>query len=556
MKILIFATLFFILFVVVKTTENNIDKNLTYYMAIKQNTTGIKELERRILEEISNIDSEHYGKFMTIKEINNLLSPSLTCIEKIRKWIDTYDVNIVKKYSDSLVFRIYEDKFVMNDIQNCVDFIEPLIPASNIRKHISKVRNNENYGVDGVDRGFVTREVLMRMYNFDGDYVMKNRSSVGAMEYQGRNGFSQRDMVTVQLASGVPKNEVADNHIIGNNNSNYPDGESLLDMAVIWMAAANVDLWYEDFDGWMYSWAVDFYNRENIPQVVSISWGWNELYQCIPGLGVCNNSRIYVERSNVEFMKIVARGTTIVVSSGDAGSPGRTNEMCDRERPHINAVFPGGSPWVTSVGATYVEESNNLDKNNLDKNDNNNLCHVVKCATGTSEAMTSYNKTGWTSGSGFTRWNETPKWQKKHVEKYLKNSKSLPNSTYFNSEGRGYPDVSAFGHMCALFDHGWTGGDGTSCSSPIMAGIIAYLNDFQQRRGKPRLGFANPLLYRMYEEHSDAFNDISKGDSACTETMCCGQDYGFRPEKGMWDVVSGLGTPNIGEMIKYLEKNI
>ena len=59
-------------------------------------------------------------------------------------------------------------------------------------------------------------------------------------------------------------------------------------------------------------------------------------------------SEQYVQRSNTEFLKIAARGVSIIVASGDAGSPGRTGEGCQNG---INAVFPGSSPWVTSVGA-------------------------------------------------------------------------------------------------------------------------------------------------------------------------------------------------------------
>lgn len=57
----------------------------------------------------------------------------------------------------------------------------------------------------------------------------------------------------------------------------------------------------------------------------------------------------------------------------------------------------------------------------------------------------------------------------------------------------------------------------------------------------------------MYEHDNTIFNDISKGDSGCTESTCCGDQFGFTPKAGMWDVVSGLETPNIRKMTKYLD---
>ena len=38
----------------------------------------------------------------------------------------------------------------------------------------------------------------------------------------------------------------------------------------------------------------------------------------------------------------------VAVVAGEA-----TSETCDEERP-VNPVFPGSSPWVTSLGATFV----------------------------------------------------------------------------------------------------------------------------------------------------------------------------------------------------------
>ena len=61
----------------------------------------------------------------------------------------------------------------------------------------------------------------------------------------------------------------------------------------------------------------------------------------------------------MEYIKLGLRGITITVSSGDAGAPGRTNEECIDNTNTVHAVFPGSSPFVTSVGATYVIKSNN-----------------------------------------------------------------------------------------------------------------------------------------------------------------------------------------------------
>ena len=86
---------------------------------------------------------------------------------------------------------------------------------------------------------------------------------------------------------------------------------------------------------------------------------------------------------------------------------------------------------------------------------------------------------------------------------------------------------------------------------PIMAGLIANLNAHQVYRGRPILGYVNPVLYNIYRQHPLAFNDMTWGNSSCTEYGCCSSEYGFTAIP-KWDAVGGLGTPNIDEIKKYL----
>ena len=540
------------------------------HFALKQNKEGVNMLRNYVLNECSNIHSKNYGKYLDIKTIQKMTQPSTGVIKLAMRFINKFlkiNSNNCFVFGDSIscsvsmnhLANLYKMRTTINQHipKSLFDFVE--FPMKNMSKRLRFGKKYNHLKNNVVDSGFVTREVLLDFYNMPSEhgekgFVNKTNVSAGAMEYQGQSGFSQTDMMKAQVASNVPSNNVTNDHIIGVN-QNDPDGESELDMAVIWWSAANVDLWYEDWTGWMYSWAQDFLKRprDKRPQVVSLSWGWNERDQC--SITSCNSSKVYVERTDIEFMKIAAMGTTIVVASGDAGSPGRTNELCDSGNDNINPVFPGSSEWVLSVGATFVSNRNGTKNYNW----TTPMCNHLTCVKGTTEEMTTFSQTGWTSGSGFSAWTATPKWQKNHVQKYLKSGVQLPDAKYFNRNGRAYPDVSAFGHNCGMYDEdegGWTGEDGTSCSAPVIAGIITYLNNFQLSRGKPLLGFVNPLLYTIYEADPLSFHDIRFGNSSCTESACCGNQFGFVPQKGMWDVVSGLGTPDISRITTFLQKNI
>ena len=191
------------------------------------------------------------------------------------------------------------------------------------------------------------------------------------------------------------------------------------------LVAKNADIWFWDDGGWLLSFATNFFNTKNVPNVISMSWGWAEDNQCnITSCGKLT-SQMYVDRVNSEYVKIGLRGVSILVSSGDAGAAGRTSESCDISRP-VNPVMPGSSPWITSVSTTFVNSS---DKSVKWKSQ---LCHENMCPSGTTEFPTNFDWTDWTTGGGFSIYNKVPNWQNEVVNNYLKSGVKLPSK--FNSK--------------------------------------------------------------------------------------------------------------------------
>lgn len=574
---------------------------LTFYIALKQNVNGIKQLESYILNHLSNIDSELYGHYLTPFQIMKFTAPEKYNVDQVINWL--IDNNVVYEFmgdsfkciapvnkinelfnvqmhlyqnliTDKVKFRSINDYVIPKEILSYIDFIDgisnPLYPGNGKKINVGQKDNSD------VSKGSFSLEVMKRLYNmndygkntlFDTDFlceygicftVNNYNCSLGAMEFDQFCGFSNRDLLVGQTANGVKKNPITKDHIIGTKES--PDTESELDVQVMYWAKPDATLWYEVSDNWIYSWAVDFVNRVDVPEVVSLSWGYSERDQC--SITKCNNitSQQYIARCNIELMKLAARGITVVVSSGDAGSPGRTNENCDSSQDsdgfwsNINADFPGCSPWVLSVGATYLITSNNS-FNYTTPICTDYLSHNITCSNGVSEAGIYFNKTYWTTGGSFTHWDSRPVWQEANVDAYLKSGVVLPENKFFNYSNRAYPDVTAVGHNCIIKAEGsWQNVDGTSCSAPVFAGIIAHLNSVQKQINKPVLGFVNPLLYKMHHDDPSTFNDITDGTTQCTESTCCDDNFGFRSTTG-WDPVSGLGSPNIGKMVEYLMHN-
>ncbi|KAK8869038.1 tripeptidyl-peptidase 1 [Apiospora arundinis] len=251
--------------------------------------------------------------------------------------------------------------------------------------------------------------------------------------------------------------------------------------------------------------------QKDIPQVISISYTDDE--QAVP--------RSYADQVCDRFSYLALRGVSVLVASGDAGAQGTRFSDCkgpDSE-PRFIPTFPASCPWVTTVGATARWGG----------------------AVGFSSA-------------GFSNYYPRPEWQNAVVEKYLANNTQVgvPEDSWFawNKSGRAYPDLSLLGTDFLVLNRNIpTPTKGTSASTPVVAAMIALLNDIRLKKGMPVLGYLNPILYRS-DVAEGGFTDVTDG----VINGCSNQDHqqsAFRAAPG-WDAASGLGTPDFAKLRKLL----
>ncbi|SPQ96371.1 unnamed protein product (mitochondrion) [Plasmodiophora brassicae] len=521
--------------------------------------------------DLSNPDSPSYGKWMSRAAIKSLVSPPEEETTPIIEWLMSYGVrkDHIANFGDSLrvtapvkcvesLFQTELYSFVHETGRTLVrqfgpcsipSYLAPIIqlvtaisdfPVGKPRvlRHLSGRQSDEGYNV--------VPSTLSSLYKIE-DGVDARGCSQAAIEFQDDASYSPADLK--QFYADVAINTTAISHTVGPFDSDYPDAEATLDVQYIASVGVDSTNWYWTADNWMYDFAVDFMEAEEVPLVISLSWGWSEVAQCdvdndCSTLGI--DSKEYVKRTNIEFMKIGLRGVSILVASGDSGSNGRTDPDCQDAVFH--PAFPASSPFVTSVGATQLNDPSEV----VDPVEP--ICKTSSCAAGGTEVAVSFDASGFASGGGFSVYSTRPQYQDDAVSDYLNNTKSLPPKTMFSETGRGYPDVAALGHnyLCIL-DGEVTPVGGTSASAPAFAGVISILNAIRLKRSEPPLGFLNPFLYLMAKEHPAAFFDITDGDNRCTEDGCGSSCHGFSAAKG-WDPVTGLGTPNVAEMIKYMSQ--
>jgi len=210
-----------------------------------------------------------------------------------------------------------------------------------------------------------------------------------------------------------------------------------------------------------------------------------------------------VATQHQKFLKLAALGVNVFVSSGDAGS---------------NPDASGHSP----TGPTQAEYSAS------------DSCAIGVGGTSLQLAAdgTAANETGWAAGGGGRSiFFDRPPWQV---------GTGVPSGTQ-----RLVPDVSltadpsegAFLIFQGTPEPG-TGIGGTSWSAPVWAGFCALINEARANAGQPLLPFLNPLIYPLLG--TPAFRDITSGSNGA-----------FQAQVG-YDLVTGLGVPNVKELLQAL----
>jgi kumamolisin len=218
------------------------------------------------------------------------------------------------------------------------------------------------------------------------------------------------------------------------------------------------------------------------------------------GLGESFMSPAEVQTEHIKFLHLAAAGVNVFVSSGDAGSnPDSTGHS---PTGPLQAEYEASDPAVIGVGGTTLRLN----------------------GTGTVAS-----ETGWTaSGGGTSRFFPRPSWQ---------TGPGVPAGPK-----RLVPDVSAAADpntgALLIFGGKAIGIGGTSWSAPVWAGLCALINEARIKGGKSSLGFLNPSLYPL--NGTPSFRDITKGNNGAFH---CGPGY---------DQVTGLGSPNVAELIARL----
>ncbi|KIM46466.1 hypothetical protein M413DRAFT_315351 [Hebeloma cylindrosporum] len=569
----------------VKVGRANVGHTLNLRIGLPQPNFGLLEQH---LYEISDPHHERYGNHLSKEEVEALVSPHQTSLDSVDQWLASHGLREIQftrspakdwvsvKVPVAVAETMLNTTFYLwkhlesgdlvvrttmyslpRDVHDHIDVIQPTTifarwkaMATTLHRpghgDFFKEKSKSKLGAVDVDLSCteaITVKCLAQLYKTAG-YVPKatNKNGLGITGYleQFANFADLRSFYESQVPEAVNSSFTFFSVNGGLNNQTLDEAgeEAGLDIqfafglsyptpGTFWSTGGRPPFIPDNTaptnDNEPYADWLDFVLKQGkIPQTISTSYADHE--QTVP--------EAYARRVCRGFAQLGARGVSVLFASGDGGvsdgnSDPKTQQCFSNDGKNTYKflpMFPPSCPYVTSVGGTF----------------------------GIPEVAVPF------SGGGFSYYFAQPPYQKSAVASYLS---KLPPGHYdglYNREGRGFPDVSAQSYP---FQTWWKGEalllGGTSASSPVVAAVVALLNDARLAKNLPPLGFLNPLLY---SKGVNGFNDITEGNNVGCGTLgfnvrlsCLGlQSLTFPYFKATagWDPVTGLGTPDFLKLKK------
>lgn len=293
----------------------------------------------------------------------------------------------------------------------------------------------------------------------------------------------------------------------------------------------------------------------HLADVISQSFGAGE--------GSFHNGFAALDNLRHAFVDAQANNVTVLASSGDGGTTNSYKEPVKNPKviPYPSVGWPASDPLVTAVGGTYL--CTNASAAATDPRTLDNTSLPVNCQS------QSQDEVGWVgSGGGYSILFPRPAFQNTLPlgSTYVGSSVGAPGP---NTNMRGVPDIayqasSRTGVLvytslslttknagtgcggaspCSI---GWYVVGGTSCSSPQWAGLIAIADQMAGRD----LGYINPALYQIANDptkYANDYFDVTTGNNQTSSIP------GYNASQG-WDAVTGLGSPNVANLLPDLIK--
>ncbi|PRP81270.1 hypothetical protein PROFUN_04505 [Planoprotostelium fungivorum] len=360
-------------------------EHIRWTIHLKQN--NLEQLEK-LFWAVSDPDNKKYGHYLTVKQLQDLVTPSPSSFEMVEAWLDRHGISYVRNMDSIEVsssvemasnvldaeFRIHKHVNGMEVIRSnqmslpphlhsVIDIITGITDLFSIKPNVF-VRESEDEDGDGdddedqevIDPTVVTPHLLRHWYGIPNDLAGNN-----SLNSQGLFAFN--DYYSAGALQKFTENFSLPEPIVYASGKNcFPycnEAESDLDVQYMSAMGRGVPIFFSSLEPgqWMLTAAENVLKGERLPYVVSISYGYSELSQCLPASGECQalgyDSKKYVDRTNVAFQKLGVLGVSVLVADGavSGNCPADSKRFCPTGNCRVNqTVCPAVT--VTRVNLT------------------------------------------------------------------------------------------------------------------------------------------------------------------------------------------------------------
>jgi len=350
--------------------------------AVSAETTAdfIVHLRQQKLDELDDFfwkvsDPKHqlFRQYKTMKELDEMTRPKEEAFEVVRQWLTSLEQGTVTEgpnyfhvvtdarsaskllntelrtwthhHTQTSLVSTFGEASVPVDVHEHVHLVSGLshlfVPKKSLKVHDVKGRQDYWNGFNS------TLANLRKAYNITNTKGSHPKTSQAILAFD--DFFSLEGLHFYQKTYGLPQAEpIAVGHNCLNNTPPCDEYESDLDVQYMMGLAQGVRTYFvgNPPNYWVLeAFTLSLRNLTEQPQVVSISYGSLEVYNC-PGAYLCSNStdasKAYVDASDVLLKKYGASGTTVLVSSGDDGTNNFPNADGNCPLTNVPSYCPDG----------------------------------------------------------------------------------------------------------------------------------------------------------------------------------------------------------------------
>jgi hypothetical protein len=482
----------------------------------------------KLLADLDNPQSPRFHQFLTPEEFTARFGPAAADYAAVAAFARTNGLEVTASYSNR---RLLDVRGAVGDIERAFhvtlrlyphpreprNFYAPdTEPSLDLAVPVAGIHGLDNFAVP---RPAVTRSSLLNRDSaatpafgsgMDGTYMgpdfraayAPDVSLTGAGQTVALvqfDGFYRQDITAYENSNNLP--DVPLQIVFLDGYDGAPDGGDIevsldIEMAISMAPGLSRVLLYEAGEAGIPD---DVFNQivtDNAAKQISCSW-------------------INFRASDGAFQEMAAQGQTFFNAVGDNAAEGDGA-----------GVFPADDPYVISVGGTTLTTIG--------------PAGAYVSETAWNEGFVTNKNEYLGTGGGISSSYAIPYWQTNVSMTLNQGSTTMRN----------YPDVAMVAdNVLDIYDGGTVGPVvGTSCASPLWAGLMALINEQAEQGGNTNLGFIDPPVYNLGggTNYTAAFHDVTSGNNT----------NGYSPNEFFavtgYDLCTGWGTPTGQKLINSL----